>query len=287
MRLMLMTIVIFMAYSVMGQVTDTVDLSLDFNSYIIFNTEDIKFNYGSSSVKVTLSGNKLILEGLEEEFNTTNLLVETDDKLYIFILQYQEKPAKFIYNYSNRDKKYPKTKIGNPVLIDSTKIVEEFIKKADETEKSFEQNAYHEQAKDLTRKIFTIGHAQYDITTLITNINVIGKDFMILRLEFINESDINYLMEYFEVVIADKKNNIKKNAVVEMPIKILSYSSQEKIIAANSTFVLTILIDKVTLSKKKKLEIRVIENNKDRRGDRAIILNIPFQYINKAKEIKK
>jgi len=122
---------------------------------------------------------------------------------------------------------------------------------------------------------------------LITNINVIGKDFMILRLEFINESDINYLMEYFEVVIADKKNNIKKNAVVEMPIKILSYSSQEKIIAANSTFVLTILIDKVTLSKKKKLEIRVIENNKDRRGDRAIILNIPFQYINKAKEIKK
>ncbi|MFK7809982.1 MAG: DUF4138 domain-containing protein [Saprospiraceae bacterium] len=285
MKYILLGVTILFSCIGFGQVTDTIDLSLDYNSYLIFNTEDVKFNYGSSSVKVTLSGNKLILEGLEEDFNSTNLLVETDNKLYIFILEYTEQPKKFIYNYTKRGNKDKDTEIGEAVLIDSTTIVKEFAAQAEETQEFIKQNIYHTQAANLERKIMTIGFQEYDMTSLVTNINVVD-DYMIVKLDFINESDIDYLMEYLEIVIVNKKNAVKKNAVEEIPVKILSYSKDERNIKANGTLSLTLLIDKVTLSKKKKMVIRIIENNKDRRGDRSIQLNIPYQYINKAKIIE-
>jgi hypothetical protein len=266
-----------------SQVTDTLELSLDFNVFLVFETEDIKFNFASSDIKVSKSGNKLILEGLLEDFYTTNLLVEADHKFYMFIIKYSAVPKKFIWNYQQNN--VSSSSASASVMVDSSAIrIDRAEKiKQDSIDLSFLKMV--EKIDNESQKVFSVGTVKYQITAAVTNINIID-DQLVVKISYQNRSDINFDISYFEILIAGKQNKIKKNATDQLVIPILFQSNTSKIVPANESITVVYIIDKVTLSRKKNLVVTIVEENTDQRqGDRGVTITIPFSYINSAKSL--
>ena len=274
-----------------GQVTDTIEISLDFNAYLVFESDNIKFNFGSRDIKVDRSENKLIVEALMDSFYTTNMIVECDNKFYMFIIKFSESPKKFIHSYIPKANIITGNKIEKksiikqlPILIDSSKIItkkkEAFLKDSSEKEyKNISELMFYQP-----QKIKRIGAINNGITAVVTNINIIDNK-TVIKLVINNESDIDYEIDYHELVINNKPKFIKKNASQEIKLNILYCNDTMKKVNANEKREVVFVLDKLTISKKKEMIIRLVEYNKERSGDRNFSIAIPYQFITKAKAI--
>ncbi len=260
-------------------ITDTIEVSLDFNVFLMFESNDISFNFASPDIKVSQSDNKLIVEGLLEDFYTTNMLVESDNKYYMFILKYSEIPKQLIFDYQ-KSNNVTEEKSAH-ILVDSSGIRSDMKVIAEKDSIKSAYDKYVDKINAEPQKIHAIGSVNYMITAIVTNVNIIN-DKTVIKVNYLNKSDIDYEMDFFEMVVTDKINKVKKNATQELQIDILYRSSLSEVIEAKSQLEVVYIIDKLTISKKKQLVIRVIERNENRQGDRGIVVNIPFKYITKA-----
>ena len=273
-----------------AQVTDTIEISLDFNAYLIFESNNLKYNFASNNIKVNKSENKLIIQALEEDFYTTNLMVQCDQKYFIFIIKNNISPKKFLYNYIPKqtiiiDKE---SVIGIPkkteVFIDSTNI----LKQKKEVSKKKTAKKEYQKLTDLLvyekQEIKTIGDINYGLKSIVTNINVVG-DKMLIKIIYNNTTDIDYKIDFYEIIVKEKSSWKRKNTTQDVKIEVLHTSLDFTIIKAKEKIEVVYLIDKITISSKKEVVIRVIENNKHRRGDRSISITIPYQYITRAKAL--
>lgn len=283
------------------QVTDTIEVSIDMNAYLIFEkNSNIKYNFASPQIKADLSGNKITIQGLEEDFYTTNMLVEVDNQLYLYIVKYNKNPKKFIFNYSSSvsnvgRRRIDPSKLTNRVPVKENKVQALFIDSS-QIKKEIEDKKYQDSVNDLyqgyaetiifyDQEIKSVGIDKYDLKAIVTNINVVS-DLMLIKLTVKNESGINYSLANMEIVVSEKQRRTKKNTTQDVPCKILYRTNQGvEIIKAGDQIDIVCVINKVTISKKKQLKIRMVESNIGRRGDRSFDIRIPYQYITRAKPL--
>ena len=87
-------------FTLQAQITDTIDVSFTKSCYILLPKAP-KYDFGSEDVIIRQSENKLIVQAGKEDFEETNLFVQIDETIYLFIIRYSNSPKKFIYNYSS------------------------------------------------------------------------------------------------------------------------------------------------------------------------------------------
>jgi len=88
-RKILNVILIIYLFNTTGnsQVPDTVEVSFHKSIYLFFK-EEVTFDVGSEDIIVTAAEKKLIVQSRIENFKETNMIVNSGEKFYMFIIRY-------------------------------------------------------------------------------------------------------------------------------------------------------------------------------------------------------
>lgn len=191
----------------------------------------------------------LLVKAGAKAFSETNLSVVTEDgSLYSFRVCYDDKPASWVYHLPIQGKE----SVANTAaaIADNPK----FIKRV--KDKRWEMKA----------EIIGI---------------YIKDDVMYYQLLFTNESAINYDIELLRFYIADKKKG-KRTGVQEAELKPLHVNGNTASVAANTTSIIVVALEKFTIPDAKFLGIQLLEKN----GGRHLNLKLNNSRLMKARPVK-
>jgi hypothetical protein len=271
--LLILTLGVKTGYS-QSQVTDTIYVSLDHNMYLIFD-EEVKPMKGNQEIEVIEQGNKIVVMAKIENFYETNLFVEMGDEYYMFIIKYEPKPKKFIYNYQTKNNTKPKA------------VSKDYSKENKRIEVKKETDSLRGLFKEIETKVNNKGQNvkalyldSYGFKGIITNIYA-HDDYIVLKLFIENESNIKYNVDFLGFTISTKRKNVlQSNSTEEYSIKKqFPFKGEDlSVLQPQTKYEQVYIFDKFTIEKKKNLVFEITEVN----GDRRLKIQVPYQYIIKA-----
>lgn len=271
--LLLLVVSVITTYS-QSEVTDTILVSLDHNMYLIFD-DDVKVMKGSNEIEVIEKDNKIVIMAKIEDFYETNLFVEVKNEFFMFIIKYEPKPTKFIYNYQTKNKTKP------------ISVSKDFSKENKNLKIEKEKDSLKTIFKDIEKKVNSkkqnvksLYLDSYGFKGIITNIYA-HNNYIVLKLYIENGSNIKYNVDFLGFTIYTKRKNVlQNNSTEEYSIKKqFPFKDDDlSILEPNKKYEQVYIFDKFTIEKKKNLVFEITEIN----GDRRLKINIPYQYIIKA-----
>lgn len=296
MQKILFILFFFFSLKITAQVTDTIEVSFTKSVYLIF-PEATNYDRGSEDVLIKNPENKIIIQAAVENFEETNLFVQSGPEYYMFILKYSTNPKKLLFNYQVRKNttssvsatapiitekvntsttspstqtsntptpNLPSEALGNEMIDQSvytTKL--ESQKTTKETKTTHETNAIWANAQQQT--IFNKGIVNGKISFIATNLYVY-ENYFYLKLSVINKSKINYDIDFIRFTIKNKSKSVKKAAdqYIELtPIYI--HNKDIKTAPGQETIEYIYVFDKFTIEDNKKFNIEMWEKNGDRK----------------------
>lgn len=202
--------------------------------------------------------NILLVKAAKENFNQTNLtVVTTDNRLYVFILSYDEGCPDLNIKADNS------AAVNGNILFsmenDNQKKIEQFASLA------------------LSKKKKTSGlkKSKFQITLEVNGIFV-HEDILYLRVVFENNSKINYDIDQLRFFIRDQRKS-KRTASQEIEILPLYTTSSSAVIPYKSEVVKVYALEKFTIPENKFLTLQLIEKN----GGRQLEVSIKNYLIEK------
>lgn len=273
------TLILFLTFAVTTfsqskEVTDTILVSLDHNMYLIFD-KDVKVMKGNQEIEVLEEGNKLVVMAKIDNFYETNLFVEMEDEFYMFIVKFDSKPKKFIYNYQTKNNTRPLS-----VSKDYSKEIEALKKKKEKDSLIAVFKGIEKRVNSKSQNVKALYLDSYGFKGIITNIYA-HDNYIVLKLFIENESNIKYNVDFLGFTISTKrKNALQNNSTEEYSIK-KQYPFKDddlSILEPLTKYEQVYIFDKFTIEKKKNLVFEITEVN----GDRRLKINVPYQYIIKA-----
>lgn len=258
----LFALFIIVNQGIYAQVTDTIEVGYTKSAYLMFEENKVvKYDCGSEDVLVKNSDNKLVLQAGIEGFEETNLFVESGNRVYMFIVVYNDKPSKYLYDYAGsnlvglNNQNFKVDSLEKSIIIKS-KSSEEI--KNDSLMKQYE-SVCDKILKDSDR-IMNRGVVRYKIGIYLKDI-VIYDDKMFLEFEAKNSANIPYIIDFYQYRVKSIKRRIKGESFQEVQLNpILEYSRPERF-EGKSTYKYVIVMDKFVLTKNKKLVIEHWEDN--------------------------
>ena len=280
-KLLIFLTLIFTSWFVgVGQVNDTIFLSFTKTAFLIFSAPITDAVVGSEQVLVQEKENKLILQAGQENFEETNLMVQTGGKYYMFIIQYNEHPRKYLYNYQQTSKKIPTEK--NAVIVDQMaekeKSKEQF--KADSLKQLFQKGC--ERVAAGSQEFFDLAETKGGVSLVLANMFV-DDNLFYFRVDLINSSKIRYDIDFYQFTIRNKKKIIKKTPIQDEVISPLFVFNDVKIIEAKKKNSFVFVLPKFTIQDKKKLYIEFWES----KGDRNFSIPVTNKELLKLNPLKK
>ena len=278
MKLLITSLLLLALTKGFSQITDTIRVSRDHTAYLIFD-DDVKANKGNQEIEIIESGNKIGVMGKDIDFYETNLLVTMGNTLYMFIIQYDEHPTQFIFNYQNHSEENITDKKKN-ISIDYSGVKKERAKKqkTDSLKKIYFNIEEKMKLKEQNTHNLYLNH--YNFIGIITNIYADG-DYIVLKLFIENKSNIKYDVDFLGFKVTTKKKSfLKKGATESYSInKLYPFKEDDlKVLEPNSKKEMVYIFEKFTIEKKKKLTFQITEL----KGDRKLSIDVPHQYIIKA-----
>lgn len=292
MQKIILPLLVFLSSTLVAQITDTIEVSFTKSVYLIF-PEATNYDRGSEDVLIKNPENKIIIQAAVENFEETNLFVQSGPEYYMFILKYSENPRKLLFNYQVRKNTastvsasttiekvntnnystptnstptstLPSEALGNEMIDQSvytTKL--ESQKTSKETKTTHETNAIWATAQQQT--LFNKGIVSGKISFIATNLYVY-ENYFYLKLSVINKSKINYDIDFIRFTIKNKSKSVKKAAdqYIELtPVYI--HNKDIKTAPGEETIEYVYVFDKFTIEDNKKFNIEMWEKNGDRK----------------------
>lgn len=236
-----------------SQITDTITVGFTKSAYLMFADSNIRYDVGSELVIVRHAGNKLILQAEEENFEETNMLVEIDSKVYLFLVRYNKNPEKYLYNFANATTPISPvatiTKSSRQEAIDSLEISK--------------NEALKDQCTRLVAKesqILSRGIIKYKMGFYVRDI-VIENNKIYMKFEINNKGNIPYKFDFSKYYVKGVKKKIKGESIQIVELNPLYEYNKPKVIEGKQTIEFVIVFDKFSLTENKKLVIEYWEDN--------------------------
>lgn len=195
--------------------------------------------------------NILLVKAAKENFNQTNLTVVTaDNRLYVFVLNYDESCPDLNIKADN-------TAVVSGNILFSTD---------NDNQKKIEQ--YASLALSKKKKLEGLKRSRFEMKLDVTGI-FIHQDILYFRLLVGNNSKINYEIDQLRFFIRDRKKS-KRTASQEIEVIPLYSTSASSVIPDKSEVNVVYAVSKFTIPEKKYLTIQLIEKN----GGRHIEIDV-------------
>lgn len=195
--------------------------------------------------------NILLLKAAKENFNQTNLTVVTaDNRLYVFVLNYDESCPDL------------------NIKADNTAVVSGNILFSMENDNQKKIEQYASLALSKKKKLEGLKRSRFEMKLDVTGI-FIHQDILYFRLVLGNNSKINYEIDQLRFFIRDRKKS-KRTASQEIEVVPLYSTSASSVIPDKSEVNIVYAVSKFTIPEKKYLTIQLIEKN----GGRHIEIDV-------------
>ncbi len=195
--------------------------------------------------QVKEADNILLVKASAKNFSETNLSVVTEDgSVYTFVINYEEKPAIWVYNL-HENKKATMATYANGIL-------------------------------DNRRTLQGVRDNSWNIDAAVIG-TYIKDDIIYYQLRIKNNSPINYDIEVLRFYIRDKKNG-KRTAVQENELKPLYISGNIAQVKSSNQNIIVVALDKFTIPDKKFMGVQIMEKN----GGRHLMMKLNNKDILKA-----
>jgi conjugative transposon TraN protein len=195
--------------------------------------------------QVKEADNILLVKASAKNFSETNLSVVTEDgSVYTFVINYEEKPAIWVFNLPE-NKKTTMTTYANGIL-------------------------------DNRRILWGVRDNSWNIDAAVIG-TYIKDDIIFFQLRIKNNSPINYGIEVLRFYIRDKKKG-KRTAVQENELKPLHVAGNIAQVKSFNQNVIVVALDKFTIPDKKFMGIQIMEKN----GGRHLMMKLNNKDILKA-----
>ncbi|MBF4485814.1 conjugative transposon protein TraN [Flavobacterium sp. CSZ] len=195
--------------------------------------------------------NILLVKASKENFNQTNLTVVTaDNRLYVFVLNYDESCPDL------------------NIKADNTAVVSGNILFSMENDNQKKIEQYASLALSKKKKLEGLKRSRFEMKLNVTGI-FIHQDILYLRLLLGNNSKINYEIDQLRFFIRDRKKS-KRTASQEIEVIPLYSTSASSVIPDKSEVNIVYAVSKFTIPEKKYLTIQLIEKN----GGRHIEIDV-------------
>lgn len=195
--------------------------------------------------------NILLVKAAKENFNQTNLTVVTaDNRLYVFVLNYDESCPDL------------------NIKADNTAVVSGNILFSMESDNQKKIDQYAGLSLSKKKKIEGLKRSRFEMKLEVTGI-FIHQDVLYFRLVLGNNSKINYEIDQLRFFIRDRKKS-KRTASQEIEVIPLYSTSASSVIPDKSEVNIVYAVSKFTIPEKKYLTIQLIEKN----GGRHIEIDV-------------
>lgn len=195
--------------------------------------------------------NILLVKAAKENFNQTNLTVVTaDNRLYVFVLNYDESCPDL------------------NIKADNTAVVSGNILFSMENDNQKKIEQYAGLALSKKKKLERLKRSRFEMKLDVTGI-FIHQDVLYFRLVLGNNSKINYEIDQLRFFIRDRKKS-KRTASQEIEVIPLYSTSASSVIPDKSEVNIVYAVSKFTIPEKKYLTIQLIEKN----GGRHIEIDV-------------
>ena len=233
--------------SAMAQ-TSALCISTDKTTSLVFPFSIRHVDRGTKDIlvqQVKEADNILLVKASAKNFSETNLSVVTEDgSVYTFVINYEEKPAIWVYNL-RENKKTTMATYANGIL-------------------------------DNKRTLSGVRDNSWNIDAAVIG-TYIKDDIVFFQLRIKNNSPINYGIEVLRFYIRDKKKG-KRTAVQENELKPLHVSGNIAQVKSFNQNVIVVALDKFTIPDKKFMGIQIMERN----GGRHLMMKLNNKDILKA-----
>ena len=233
--------------SAMAQ-TSALCISTDKTTSLVFPFSIRHVDRGTKDIlvqQVKEADNILLVKASAKNFSETNLSVVTEDgSVYTFAINYEEKPAIWVYNLP-ANKRATMATYANGIL-------------------------------DNRRTLRGIRDNSWNIDAAVIG-TYIKDDIIYYQLRIKNNSPINYSIEILRFYIRDKKKG-KRTAVQENELKPLHITGNIAQVKSFNQNVIVVALDKFTIPDKKFMGIQVMERN----GGRHLMMKLNNKDILKA-----
>ncbi|MEI9808558.1 MAG: conjugative transposon protein TraN [Bacteroidota bacterium] len=223
---------------------------------LVFPSAITNIDRGSQDIlaqKANGAENILRVKADVKDFAETSLsVITTDGKLYSFLVSYANLPGYLNINVGNA---------AQPV-VPTGKV---------------DYLAYANQAALLKRNIHSIEDESMQMAASLRGL-YIKENALFFRLQFRNQSRLNYDIDQFRFYIRDKKK-VKRTAIQETEIQPLFISGDTSVVKGRSTVKWIVAIPKLTIPDGKYMVIQIMEKN----GGRHLKLKVKNRDIVKAR----
>jgi conjugative transposon TraN protein len=235
-------------------------------------TTHLIFPYGIKTVdrgsrdilaqKATGVENILQVKAARTDFDTTNLtVITTDGKLYSFLVGYSDQPLSMNIQVSSSSK-------------DMANFADNHMNEAEIAESVHIARNNAAQNASIKGKS---SHAELLLSSIF-----VDDDLLLYKIEFTNNSALNYTFENFRFFVRDRKTP-KRTAIQETEIQPLHILGDTSVVAAQSSHSFVFALPKMTLPDKKYLAVQVQEKN----GGRHLLLKVRNRHLLKAIPIQQ
>ena len=246
-RLMCLICGCWIFVSAMAQ-TSSLFITTDKTTSLVFPFAIRHVDRGTKDIlvqQVKEAENILLVKAFTKSFSETNLSVVTDDgNVYTFVVNYEEKPATWVYNLPV-NKKATITTYANGILDNPG------------------------TAKGLKDK-------KWDMVSKVIGI-YIKENTIYYQIGISNESPIDYEIDMLRFYIRDKKKG-KRTAVQENELKALHKAGNQTRVKAHQQNILVVALEKFTIPDAKFLIVQIMEKN----GGRHLYMKVNNKNIMKA-----
>ncbi len=228
--------------------TSALCISTDKTTSLVFPFSVRHVDRGTKDIlvqQVKEADNILLVKASAKNFSETNLSVVTEDgSVYTFVINYEEKPAIWVYKLPE-NKKATMATYANGIL-------------------------------DNQRTLWGVRDNSWNIDAAVIG-TYIKDDIIYYQLRIKNNSPINYGIEVLRFYIRDKKKG-KRTAVQENELKPLHVAGNMAQVKSFTQNVIVVALDKFTIPDKKFMGIQIMEKN----GGRHLMMKLNNKDILKA-----
>ena len=233
--------------SAMAQIS-SLCISTDKTTSLVFPFSIRHVDRGTKDVlvqQVKEADNILLVKASAKNFSETNLSVVTEDgSVYTFVINYEEKPAIWVFNLPE-NKKTTMTTYANGIL-------------------------------DNRRTLWGVRDNSWNMDAAVIG-TYIKNDVLYYQLRLKNNSTVDYDIEVLRFYIRDKKKG-KRTAVQENELKPLHVAGNISKVKSFNQNIIVVALDKFTIPDKKFMGIQIMERN----GGRHLMMKLNNKDILKA-----
>ena len=233
--------------SAMAQ-TSALCISTDKTTSLVFPFSIRHVDRGTKDIlvqQVKEADNILLVKASAKNFSETNLSVVTEDgSVYTFVINYEEKPAIWVFNLP--------------------------------ANKTATMATYANGILDNRRTLWGVRDNSWNIDAAVIG-TYIKDDIIYYQLRIKNNSTIDYDIEVLRFYIRDKKKG-KRTAVQENELKPLHVSGNIAQVKSFNQNIIVVALDKFTIPDKKFMGIQIMEKN----GGRHLMMKLNNKDILKA-----